>query len=80
MQPARRRREVQSNTVRRILTTGGFAASFVAMNQVFGEFFDVRPIAFDYRDRNWRDRSEERSRWPNWDKESRMRQFCGGRH
>jgi len=25
-------------------TTGGFAASFIAMNQVFGEFFDVRPI------------------------------------
>ncbi len=30
---------------RRFLTTsGGFAASFLAMNQVFGEFFDVRPI------------------------------------
>jgi uncharacterized protein len=27
-----------------LTTTGGFAASFVAMNQVFGEFFDVRPI------------------------------------
>ena len=30
---------------RKFLTTsGGFAASFLAMNQVFGEFFDVRPI------------------------------------
>ena len=30
---------------RKFLTTsGGFAASFIAMNQVFGEFFDVRPI------------------------------------
>jgi hypothetical protein len=30
---------------RKFLTTsGGFAASFVAMNQVFGHFFDVRPI------------------------------------
>src|SRR5438105_14628162 len=30
---------------RKFLTaSGGFAASFVAMNQVFGEFFDVRPI------------------------------------
>ncbi|TMI04056.1 MAG: hypothetical protein E6H43_03105 [Betaproteobacteria bacterium] len=27
-----------------LTTTGGFAASFIAMNQVFGEFFDVRPI------------------------------------
>jgi predicted TIM-barrel fold metal-dependent hydrolase len=27
-----------------LATTGGFAASFLAMNQVFGEFFDVRPI------------------------------------
>src|SRR6267378_165634 len=27
-----------------LATTGGFAASFIAMNQVFGEFFDVRPI------------------------------------
>jgi uncharacterized protein len=27
-----------------LTTTGGFAASFLAMNQVFGEFFDVRPI------------------------------------
>ena len=30
---------------RKFLTTsGGFAASFIAMNQVFGEFFDVRAI------------------------------------
>ena len=30
---------------RKFLTTsGGFAASFLAMNQVFGHFFDVRPI------------------------------------
>ena len=30
---------------RKFLTTsGGFAASFIAMNQVFGHFFDVRPI------------------------------------
>src|SRR5207237_3970107 len=30
---------------RKFLTTsGGFAASFLAMNQVLGEFFDVRPI------------------------------------
>jgi predicted TIM-barrel fold metal-dependent hydrolase len=30
---------------RKFLTTsGGFAASFIAMNHVFGEFFDVRPI------------------------------------
>src|SRR2546430_8926531 len=27
-----------------LTTTGGFAASFIAVNQVFGEFFDVRPI------------------------------------
>jgi uncharacterized protein len=27
-----------------LATSGGFAASFLAMNQVFGEFFDVRPI------------------------------------
>jgi hypothetical protein len=27
-----------------LATSGGFAASFIAMNQVFGEFFDVRPI------------------------------------
>jgi hypothetical protein len=32
-------------TRRKFLTTsGGFAASFLAMNEVFGEFFDVRPI------------------------------------
>jgi uncharacterized protein len=30
---------------RKFLTTsGGFAASFIAMNEVFGHFFDVRPI------------------------------------
>lgn len=30
---------------RKFLTTsGGFAASFLAMNEVFGEFFDVKPI------------------------------------
>jgi uncharacterized protein len=27
-----------------LATTGGFAASFIAMNEVFGHFFDVRPI------------------------------------
>ncbi|HYY60551.1 MAG TPA: amidohydrolase family protein [Burkholderiales bacterium] len=27
-----------------LTTTGGFAASFLAMNEVFGRFFDVRPI------------------------------------
>src|ERR1700741_238121 len=27
-----------------LATSGGFAASFIAMNQVFGKFFDVRPI------------------------------------
>ena len=27
-----------------LTTTGGFAASFIAMNEVFGHFFDVRPI------------------------------------
>jgi len=27
-----------------LTTTGGFAASFLAMNEVFGHFFDVRPI------------------------------------
>ena len=27
-----------------LATSGGFAASFLAMNQVFGHFFDVRPI------------------------------------
>jgi uncharacterized protein len=27
-----------------LTTSGGFAASFIAMNQVFGEFFDVRAI------------------------------------
>ena len=32
-------------TRRRFLaTSGGFAASFIAMNEVFGRFFDVRPI------------------------------------
>ena len=27
-----------------LASTGGFAASFIAMNEVFGRFFDVRPI------------------------------------
>jgi len=27
-----------------LATSGGFAASFIAMNEVFGHFFDVRPI------------------------------------
>jgi len=27
-----------------LTTTGGFAASFIAMNEVFGHFFDVHPI------------------------------------
>jgi uncharacterized protein len=27
-----------------LTTTGGFAASFIAMNEVFGEFFDVSPV------------------------------------
>ena len=27
-----------------LATSGGFAASFIAMNEVFGKFFDVRPI------------------------------------
>src|SRR6266513_1106694 len=27
-----------------LATSGGFAASFIAMNEVFGRFFDVRPI------------------------------------
>src|SRR5882724_8167072 len=27
-----------------LATTGGFAASFLAMNEVFGHFFDVRPV------------------------------------
>jgi len=27
-----------------LTTTGGFAASFLAMNEIFGRFFDVRPI------------------------------------
>jgi len=40
----------------------------------------ARPITFDPRDRGWRDRDEERSRWPNWEKESRLRKFCGDKH
>lgn len=36
-----------------------------------------RPLAFDPKDRLWRDRSEERSREPNWEKKSRVREFCG---
>jgi len=27
-----------------LTTTGGFAASFIALNEVFGRFFDVRPV------------------------------------
>src|SRR6476620_794124 len=27
-----------------LASTGGYAASFIAMNEVFGRFFDVRPI------------------------------------
>jgi len=37
-------RELGMSRRRFLTTTGGFAASFLAMNQVFGRFFDVRPI------------------------------------
>jgi hypothetical protein len=37
-------RELGMSRRRFLATSGGFAASFLAMNQVFGHFFDVRPI------------------------------------
>jgi uncharacterized protein len=37
-------KELGMSRRRFLATSGGFAASFVAMNQVFGHFFDVRPI------------------------------------
>ena len=37
-------KELGMSRRRFLATSGGFAASFLAMNQVFGEFFDVRPI------------------------------------
>jgi hypothetical protein len=37
-------RDLGMSRRRFLATTGGFAASFLAMNEVFGRFFDVRPI------------------------------------
>ena len=37
-------RELGMSRRKFLTTTGGFAASFLAMNEVFGRFFDVRPI------------------------------------
>ena len=37
-------RELGMSRRKFLTTSGGFAASFLAMNQVFGHFFDVRPI------------------------------------
>lgn len=37
-------RELGMSRRKFLATTGGFAASFLAMNEVFGRFFDVRPI------------------------------------
>jgi len=34
----------------------------------------ARPIAFDPKERSWR--RDDDSRWPNWDKQNRVRQFC----